>query len=106
MKNDETEEFMTAEEFFGIGSGEKGPRKAAKPKANSGKSRDGAFEELKIKTVMRIYGASRARALEIIAGRDGERNALAAAKEKAREAARRRREVGEEEDVKGFFGIA
>ena len=76
-----------------------GAGKPAKQKARGRKSSDEAFEELKVKTVMRIYGASRARALEIIADRDGERKALAAAKEKARE-------EREEEDVKGFFGIA
>lgn len=106
MNNSETDKMMSAEEFFDFDSGEKGPGKTAKRKARAKKSPDEFFEELKVKTVMRIYGASRARALEIIAGRDGERKALAAAKEKAREAARRRREQREEEDVRDFFGIA
>ena len=100
MNNSETEEIMSAEEFFGIGSGEKGPGKTAKRKPRAKKSQDEFFEELKVKTVMRIYGASRARALEIIAGRDAERKALEDAKEQAREAARRRRGESAEE----FFG--
>ena len=97
---------VSVSELFDESPGERGPGKPAKQKARGRKSSDEAFEELKVKTVMRIYGASRARALEIIAGRDGERKALAAAKERAREAARRRREEREEEDVKDFFGIA
>ena len=100
MKNSEMDEIMSAEEFFGVSSGEKGPGKTAKRKPRAKKSQDEFFEELKVKTVMRIYGVSRARALEIIAGRDGERKALEAAKEEAREASRRRRE----ESAAEFFG--
>ena len=100
MNNSETGEMMTAEEFFGMAPGKNAACKPAKRKARAKKSPDEFFEELKVKTVMRIYGASRARALEIIAGRDAERKALEDAKEQAREAARRRRGESAEE----FFG--
>ena len=100
MNNSETDEMMTAEVFFGVSSGDKGPGKSAERKARAKKSPDEFFEELKVKTVMRIYGVSRTRALEIIAGRDGERKALEDAKEKAREVSRRQREESAEE----FFG--
>ena len=45
------------------------------------KAKKDIFAGIKVKMVMRIYGVSRARALEIIAGRAAEKKALAAAKE-------------------------
>ncbi len=46
------------------------------------KPRKDLFAELKAKMVMRIYGVSKKRALEIIAGRAAEKAALEAAKDK------------------------
>ena len=61
--------------------------------------------ELKVKMVMRIYGASRARAMEIIAGRAGERQALEHAQEEARAAKRPHRFRGDESmAIEEFFG--
>ena len=61
----------SAEEFFrGIDSGERPtPRKS---RTRGKPSSDDLFAKVKTKMVMRIYGVSRAKALEIIAARDTE----------------------------------
>ena len=46
------------------------------------KAKKDIFAEIKVKMMMRIYGVSRKRALEIIAGRAAEKKALEAAKDK------------------------
>ena len=51
-------------------------------KKRSKKAKKDIFAEIKVRMVMRIYGASKSRALEIIAGRAGEKKALEAAKDK------------------------
>ncbi len=71
--NDET--IMSAEEFFGEPETDKAPVRMGKARAKS--SKKDSFAELKAKMVMRIYGVSKKRALEIIAGRVAEKRALA-----------------------------
>ena len=71
--NDET--IMTAEEFFG--EVEKGKAPVRMGKARGKRAETDLFAELKVKMVMRIYGVSRNRALEIIDGRAAEKRALA-----------------------------
>ena len=46
------------------------------------KAKKDIFAEIKVRMVMRIYGASKSRALEIIAGRAVEKKAFEAAKDK------------------------
>ena len=69
--NNET--IMSAEEFFG--EPEKDKKPALSVKARGKRSKKDIFAELKIKMVMRIYGVSRAKALEIIAKRENETRA-------------------------------
>jgi hypothetical protein len=57
------------------------PRPMGKRRAKRGVKKD-VFAEIKTKMVMRIYGVTKARALEIIAGREAERKALEADKER------------------------
>ncbi len=76
--NDET--IMSAEEFFGEVETDKAPVRMGKARGKS--SKKDSFAELKAKMVMRIYGVSRKRALEIIAGRAAEKEAFEAAKDK------------------------
>ena len=71
--NDET--IMTAEEFFGEVEKDKAPVRMGK--ARGKRSKTDLFADLKVKMVMRIYGVSKKRALEIIAGRVAEKRALA-----------------------------
>ena len=67
MINDD--EIMSAEEFFGgIDNGKKNPSRTCRTRGKK-KAAD-LFTKMKVKMVMRIYGASRAKALEIIAARD------------------------------------
>ena len=69
MKDD----VMTAEEFFdGMDIAGAAPKAGRRSK----KVKDDVFAKAKVKMVMEIYGASRSRALEIIAERDAERAAL------------------------------
>ena len=63
--NDET--IMSAEEFFGEVEKDKAPVRMGKARGKG--SRTDLFSELKVKMVMRIYGVSKKRALEIIDGR-------------------------------------
>ena len=73
------DDMMMAEDFFGeIAGGKKAPRKVR----TRGKKPEELFAAVKVKMVMRIYGVSRTRALEIIAQRESEKRA-AAANEKA-----------------------
>ena len=68
------DDIMSAEEFFGeINGGKKTPRKCR----SRGKKPEALFAAVKVKMVMRIYGVSRAKALEIIAKREGEKKAEA-----------------------------
>ena len=79
------EEIMSAEEFFGDLTEDKPPRLTCKRRGR--KAKKDTLAEVKIKMVMRIYGVSRARAAEIIAGRAAEKVAFEAAKDEARERA-------------------
>jgi len=66
--------FMTAEEFFGgADNGKKNSSRA--PRKRGKKAEEDLFASVKTKMVMRVFGVSRARALEIIAGKDGEQAA-------------------------------
>ena len=71
MKNDD---IMSAEEFFGEVEKDKAPVRMGKARGKGSKT--DLFAELKVKMVMRIYGVSKKRALEIIAGRAAEKRAL------------------------------
>ena len=73
MKMDDN--IMSAEEFFGEVDDSKSnlPRR----RRQRGKSSsDDLFAKMKVKMVMRIYGVSRAKALEIITDRNGEQKAV------------------------------
>ena len=78
MKDDE---MMSAEEFFGDMTENKQPRLTGKRLAR--KAKKDTLAEIKIKMVMRIYGVSRAQAAEIIAGREAEKAAFEAEKDKS-----------------------
>ena len=82
MKDDA---MMSTEDFFGDLTEDKQPRFSGKGRAR--KTKKNTLAEIKIKMVMRIYGVSRARAAEIIAGREAEKAALEAEKGAAREGA-------------------
>ena len=66
------------------------------------KAKKDIFAEIKVKMMMRIYGVSRKRALEIIAGRAAEKAALAAAKEK--KGKKGKDDAGEFMSAADFFG--
>ena len=71
MNNDE--EVMSAEEFFGeLAYEKKAP--VRKGRRRGKKSANDLFAEIKVKMVMRIYGVTKARALEILADRAEENN--------------------------------
>ena len=70
--NNET--IMSAEEFFGEVEKDKAPVRMGKARGKGSKT--DLFSELKVKMVMRIYGVSKKRALEIIDGRAAEKRAL------------------------------
>ncbi len=75
MNNDD--EVMSAEEFFGgLENEKKAPTRKGRCRAK--KSANDLFAELKVKMVMRVYGVTKARALEIIASRAEEKNTLPA----------------------------
>ena len=66
------DDIMSGEEFFGgLTGGRKAPRKCR----SRGKKPEALFAAVKVKMVMRIYGVSRAKALEIIAKRESETRA-------------------------------
>ena len=66
---------MSAEEFFGeIDNGKKNPSRTHRSRGT--KTAEDLFTKMKVKMVMRIYGVSRARALEIIAARDAAKAAV------------------------------
>ena len=67
--NNET--MMSAEDC--VGEVEKGKTSTRTGKARGKKAGNNLFNELKTKMVMRIYGVSKTRALEIIAGRADEK---------------------------------
>ena len=63
------DEIMSAEEFFGgIDDGKKNSSRTCRTRGK--KAAEDLFTKMKVKMVMRIYGVSRAKALEIIAARD------------------------------------
>ena len=66
------DDIMTAEDFFG---GFDEPKKAPRKARARGKKPKTLFAAVKVKMVMRIYGVSRAKALEIIAKRESETRA-------------------------------
>lgn len=71
VNNDE--EVMSAEEFFGeLAYEKKAP--VRKGRGRGKKSANDLFAEIKVKMVMRIYGVTKARALEILADRAEENN--------------------------------
>ena len=74
-------EIKDGEDVFGLRLEE---RPAYTGKRRKRKAKEDTFSEIKIKMVMRIYGVSRARAIEIIAGRAAEKAAVEAAKDEAR----------------------
>lgn len=75
MKNDN--ELMSAEEIFGeLAYEKKAPVRKGRRRAK--KSANDLFAEVKVKMVMRIYGVTKARAVEIIASRAEEKNTLPA----------------------------
>ena len=71
VNNDE--EVMSAEEFFGELAYEK-KVPVRKGRGRGKKSANDLFAEIKVKMVMRIYGVTKARALEIIADHAEENN--------------------------------
>ena len=80
MKNDN--ELMSAEEIFGeLAYEKKAP--VRKGRGRGKKSANDLFAEVKTKMVMRIYGVTKARALEIIAGRADEKRELKRASDEA-----------------------
>ena len=67
------DEIMTAEEFFGgVDNGKKKPSRTCRKRGK--KSGDKLLADLKAKVVMRVYGISRADALEMIARREAKKN--------------------------------
>ena len=99
MKDDDV---MSAEEFFEeeIDIKPKNPLPLARKRLK--KAKKDIFAEIKVKMMMRIYGVSRKRALEIIAGRAAEKAALAAAKEK--KGKKGKDDAGEFMSAEEFFG--
>ena len=63
---------MTAEEFFGEIDNGKSSRTG---RTRGKKTEEDLFAKMKVKMVMRIYGVSRSKALEIIAGREAAKTA-------------------------------
>ena len=70
MNNDD--DVMSAEEFFGgLENEKKAPIRKGRRRAK--KSANDLFVEVKVKMVMRVYGVTKARALEILADRADEK---------------------------------
>ena len=86
---------IDAEEFFD-GLEKSGKVPVQKSKDRRKRSEKNLFAEIKVKMVMRIYGVSRVRALEIIAEREAAR--------KAAEKAESGSADGELMDAGAFFG--
>jgi hypothetical protein len=100
MKNDD--EVMSAEEFFG-GLENKKKAPARKGRSRAKKSANDLFAEVKVKMVMRVYGVTKARALEILADRADEKKPSEASADNSDE------NEADEEDVpfmsaEEFFG--
>ena len=77
------DDVMSADEFFGEeflddGPKDKSPRRTGRRRTK--KAQKDILGDIKARMVMRIYGVSKARALDIIASRADERAALEAAK--------------------------
>ena len=88
-------EMIDAEEIFDeMEKGGKVP--VQKSKDSRKRSEKNLFAEIKVKMVMRIYGVSRVRALEIIAAREAARKAAEKAESSSAE--------GELMDAGAFFG--
>ena len=66
------DEVMSAEEFFG-GLEKKKKAPVRKGRGRGKKSANDLFAEIKVKMVMRIYGVTKAHALEILADRADEK---------------------------------
>ncbi len=99
MKDDD---IMSDEEIFEeIDLEPKNTRLVARK--HSKKAKKDFFAGIKVKMVMRIYGVSRARALEIIAGRAAEKKALEDAKDK--KGKREKNEAGKFMSAEEFFGV-
>ena len=82
VNNDE--EVMSAEEFFGeLAYEKKAP--VRKGRGRGKKSANDLFAEIKVKMVMRIYGVTKARALEILADRADEKKPSEASADNADE---------------------
>ena len=100
MKKDD--DVMSDEEFFEeIDLMSKNPLPVARKRLK--KAKKDLFAGIKVKMVMRIYGVSRARALEIIAGRAAEKKALEDAKDK--KGKREKNEAGKFMSAEEFFGV-
>ena len=93
----DNETIMSAEEFFGEPAKDKTPARTGK--ARRKRLNKDPFAELKIKMVMRIYGVSRERAMEIIAGRADEKQEMDRAKESPSARLRRRPSDDEGEEL-------
>ena len=99
MKDDD---IMSADEFFEeIDMKPKQPLPTARKRLK--KAKKDIFAGIKVKMVMRIYGVSRARALEIIARRAAEKKALEDAKDK--KGKKGNPDVDELMSAKEFFGV-
>ena len=95
------DDVMSDEEFFEeVALGPKDTRPVARKRSK--KAKKDIFAGIKAKMVMRIYGVSKARALEIIAGRAAEKKALEDAKEK--KGKRGKTDAGELMSAADFFG--
>ena len=102
MNNDD--ELMSAEEFFGeLANEKKVPVRKGRRRVK--KSANDLFTEVKVKMVMRIYGVTKARAQEIIAGRAEEAQKLERGKG-ASEKAKRGRHDGGFISAEEFFGTS
>ena len=63
------DEIMTAEEFFGGIESDRGLGSMSSPRRRRGRAKK-TFADIKARTVMRIYGVTRAKAEKIIAERE------------------------------------
>ena len=103
----ESDDVMSAEEFFadeifGDGPKDKSPRRAGRRRAKE--AQKDILGDIKVRMVMRIYGVPKARALAIIAGRADERAALEAAKKGGGDLLGDGESNGEFMSAEGFFG--
>ena len=103
----ESDDVMSAEEFFadeifGDGPKDKSPRRAGRRRAKE--TQKDILGDIKARMVMRIYGVPKARALAIIAGRADEREALEAAKKGGGDLLGDEEPKGEFMSAEEFFG--